>query len=152
MSYRIGIVVSRFNTPITDKLLKGAKQALTEKEIPESSIDVYHVPGAYEIPLMLKKLCTAKKHDGKYDGLISLGCVIKGETAHFEYICNSVSNLINSISCEFEIPIGFGVLTCYTAEQAYERSLDDPINAERNKGYESAVTVMEMIETLKKLT
>jgi 6,7-dimethyl-8-ribityllumazine synthase len=148
LSYRIGIVVSRFNTPITDKLLKGVQQALTEKEIPESNIDIYHVPGAFEIPLMLKKLCAIKK----YDGLISLGCVIKGETAHFEYICNSVSNLINSISCEFEIPIGFGVLTCYTAEQAYERSLDDPINAERNKGYESAATVLEMIDNLKKLT
>lgn len=147
-NYRIGIVASRFNTPITDNLLKGAQQALSEKEIPESNIDIYHVPGAYEIPLMLKKLCAS----GKYDGLISLGCVIKGETAHFEYICNSVSNLINSISCEFEIPIGFGVLTCYTAEQAYERSLDDPINAERNKGYESAATVLEMIENLKKLT
>ena len=147
-SYRIGIVVSRFNTPITDKLLMGARQALTEKGVPESCIDVYHVPGAYEIPLMLKKLCTLNK----YDALISLGCVIKGETAHFEYICNSVSNMINSISCEFEIPIGFGVLTCYTAEQAYERSLDDPINAERNKGYESAETVMEMIDSLKKLS
>lgn len=147
MSYRIGIVVSKFNTPITDKLLKGAKQALTEKGVPESWIEVFYVPGAYEIPLMLKKLSTL----GKYDALVSLGCVIKGETAHFEYICGSVSNMINSISCEFEIPIGFGVLTCYTAEQAYERSLDDPINAERNKGYESAEAVMEMIENLKKL-
>ena len=146
-SCRIGIVVSKFNTPITEKLLKGALQALSEKGVPESNIDVIHVPGAYEIPITLKKLCTGNK----YDGLIALGCLIKGETAHFEYICNSVSTLINSIACEFEIPIGFGVLTCYTAEQAYERSLDDPINAERNKGYESALAVLEMIETLKKI-
>jgi 6,7-dimethyl-8-ribityllumazine synthase len=148
LSYRIGIVVSRFNTPLTDKLLKGARQALTEKGISESNIEVFYVPGAYEIPLMLKKLCST----GKYNGLISLGCVIKGETAHFEYICNSVSNLINSISCEFEIPLGFGVLTCYTAEQAYERSLDDPITAERHKGYESALAVMEMIDSLKDIS
>jgi 6,7-dimethyl-8-ribityllumazine synthase len=148
-SYRIAIVVSRFNTPITDKLLKGAILALSEKDITENNVDVVYVPGAYEIPLMLKKLCTGKE---RYDGLISLGCVIKGETAHFEYICSSVSSLINSISCEYEIPIGFGVLTVYTPEQAYERSLDDPINSERNKGYESALAVHEMIETLKKLS
>lgn len=147
-SLRIAIVVSKFNGPITEKLLKGALQALSEKGIQDSNIEVFFVPGAYEIPLTLKKLCTGNK---KYDGLISIGCVIKGETAHFEYICNAVSNLINSISCEFEIPIGFGVLTCYTAEQAYERSLDEPINAERNKGYESALAVLEMVETLKKL-
>ena len=147
-SYRIAVVVSRFNTPITDKLLDGAKQALTEKGIDINNIDIISVPGAYEIPLMLKKLCTGKV---KYDGLISLGCVIKGETAHFEYICSSVSSLINSISCEFEIPIGFGVLTVYTPEQAYERSLDDPINSERNKGYESALAVLEMIENFKNL-
>ncbi|MCB0723642.1 MAG: 6,7-dimethyl-8-ribityllumazine synthase [Ignavibacteriae bacterium] len=147
-SCRIGIVVSKFNTPITEKLLKGALQALSEKGVPESNIDVIHVPGAYEISITLKKLCNSEKN---YDGLIALGCLIKGETAHFEYICNSVSTLINSIACEFEIPIGFGVLTCYTAEQAYERSLDDPINAERNKGYESTQAVLEMVETLNKI-
>ncbi len=144
----VAIVVSRFNKPITDKLLKGALQALEENNIPKDNVDVFQAPGAYEIPLLIKKLYTGGK---KYDGLIALGCLIKGETAHFEYISGSVSNMINEIACEYEIPIGFGVLTCYTAEQAYERSLDDPINSERNKGYETALAVVEMIELLKKL-
>lgn len=142
---KLAIVVSKFNEPITEKLLKGALQALNEKGIDSSNVDVYKVPGAYEIPVTLKNLTRSLKN---YDGLIALGCLIKGETAHFEYICGPVSNAITEISCEWGKPIGFGVLTCYTAEQAYERSLDDPITAERNKGYECAATVLEMIELL----
>lgn len=145
---KIGIVVSRFNKPITDKLLKGALQALEENNIAKDNVNFFYAPGAYEIPLVLKKLCSGNE---KYDGLMALGCLIKGETAHFEYISGSVSNMINELACEYETPIGFGVLTCYTAEQAYERSLDEPINAERNKGYETALAVLEMIELLKKL-
>ena len=146
---KIGIVVSRFNKPITDKLLKGALRALEENNITKDNINVFYAPGAYEIPLVLKKLCSGSE---KYNGLMALGCLIKGETAHFEYISGSVSKMINELACEYETPIGFGVLTCYTAEQAYERSLDDPINAERNKGYETALAVVEMMELLKKLS
>ena len=146
-------MVSSFNEPVTEKLLQGAVYALKEKGLGESNIEVFRVPGAFEIPVTLKKLCLSNYSETakKYDGLIALGCLIKGETAHFEYICGPVSNMINQLSCDFNIPIGFGVLTCYTPEQAYERSLDNPFNGERNKGYESAVTVLEMISLLKKL-
>jgi 6,7-dimethyl-8-ribityllumazine synthase len=145
---KLAIVVSQFNEPITDKLLKGALQAISDKGIDIGNIDVYKVPGAYEIPVTLKNLTRSLK---EYDGLIALGCLIKGETAHFEYICGPVSDAITQISCEWGKPIGFGVLTCFTAEQAYERSLDDPITAERNKGYECAATVLEMIDLLEKI-
>ena len=145
-------MVSRFNEPITEKLLQGAVYALKEKGLGESNIEIFHVPGAFEIPIMLKKLCLSNYSEAskKYDGLIALGCLIKGETAHFEYICGPVSNMISQLSCDFNIPVGFGVLTCYTPEQAYERSLDNPFDAERNKGYESALTVLEMISLLKR--
>ncbi len=99
---------------------------------------VFFVPGAYEIPLVVKKLCNLTK----YDGIVTLGCVIKGETAHFEYICEPLSHTLMNLSVEFEIPIGFGVLTTLTPQQAYERSLE----GKDNKGYETASAVIEMIE------
>ncbi len=86
----------------------------------------------------------------KYDGILTIGTVIKGETAHFEYISQSVSDSINKISYEYEMPTGFCVLTCYTPQQAYERSIIPP-DAENNKGYESALAVLEMISLLSKL-
>lgn len=135
---KIGIVISKYNEPIIMALLKGAKTALTEKGFDEKNIDVFFVPGAYEIPLIVKKLCNLTK----YDGIVTLGCVIKGETAHFEYICEPLSHTLMNLSVEFEIPIGFGVLTTLTPQQAYERSLE----GKDNKGYEAASSVIEMIE------
>ncbi|MBS1518901.1 MAG: 6,7-dimethyl-8-ribityllumazine synthase [Bacteroidetes bacterium] len=147
---RIGIIISKFNVPITGNLLKGVLAAFENNGLKEGNIDIFYVPGAFEIPVILKTLCLKNRRMKKYDGFITLGCVIKGETAHFEYICENVSRNINDISCEFEIPVGFCVLTCYTAQQAFERSLIPP-DAENNKGYEAALSVIEMINLMKKI-
>lgn len=134
---KIGIVISKYNKPIIMALLKGAKLALEEKGFDEKNIDVFFVPGAYEIPLIVKKLCNLIK----YDGIVTLGCVIKGETAHFEYICKPLSHTLMNLSVDFEIPIGFGVLTTLTPS-FYERSLE----GKDNKGYEAASAVIEILE------
>ncbi len=147
---RIALIVSKFNEPITNNLLKGALSALGSSGVSKDNIKVYTVPGAFEIPVVLKKLCRNSSEGKKLDGIITIGCVIKGETAHFEYICSSVSQSIINISQESEIPVGFCVLTCYTPQQAYERSIIPP-DAANNKGYEAALTVIEMISLLKSI-
>jgi len=148
--YRIAIIASKFNQSVTDGLVRGAYAALTKKNVNEKNIKIYFVPGAFEIPLALKKICNSKSGK-KFDGVITLGCVIKGETAHFEYISNTVSNSIQQISLQYHMPVGFGVLTCYTAGQAFERSVSKLPTADNNKGYESALAVLEMIGLLKKI-
>lgn len=147
---RIGIIVSKFNEHIIENLLDGALEAFENNGVEEDNIEVFFVPGAFEIPTILKKLCRENSKIKKFDGFITIGCVIKGETAHFEYICSSVSDSINKISYEYEIPVGFCVLTCYTPLQAYERS-GKPPDSENNKGYETALTVLEMISLLNKI-
>ena len=139
----IAIVVSKFNEEVTGGLLKGALKFLDENNFEEKNINVISVPGAYEIPLTAKQLCMT----GKYCGIICLGAVIKGETAHFEYISNAVSNGIMSLNLEYSMPVSFGVLTCYTDEQAVKRSADD----EHNKGREAASAVLDMIKLLKEI-
>ena len=148
--YRIAIVVSKFNEVVTSNLLSGAKEALKQNQIKEKNIKIYYTPGAFEIPLTLKKLCK-KKGAEKFDGIIALGCVIKGETAHFEYISNEVSHSIAQLNLEYEIPIAFGVLTCYTPEQAFARCEMEPCNEDTNKGYESGLAVLDMIKTIKNI-
>ena len=147
---RIGIIVSKFNEHIIENLLDGALEAFENNGVEEDNIEVFFVPGAFEIPTVLKKLCRENSELKRFDGFITIGCVIKGETAHFEYICSSVSQNINKISCEYEMPTGFCVLTCYTALQAYERS-GMPPNAENNKSFEAAVSLLEMISLMNKL-
>lgn len=147
---RIGIIISKFNEPVTGNLLKGVLQALKNNGIEEKNIEVFYVPGAFEIPAVLKKLCKKNTDVKTFDGFITLGCVIKGETAHFEYICDSVTHGINSITREFEIPVAFCVLTCYTPVQAFERSMIPP-DSENNKGYEAALSVIEMINLMRKI-
>lgn len=147
---KIAIIVSRFNDAITDKLLKGAMTAFEEKGFGNDCVEIFYVPGAFEIPLVLKRLCRKNMDKKIYDGVMTIGCVIKGETAHFEYICESVSAGINKISYEFEMPVGFCVLTCYTPLQAAQRCVV-PADASNNKGYEAALTVLEMINLLKKI-
>lgn len=143
---KVGIIISRFNEPVTENLLNGALKALTDNDVNRENVEIFYVPGAFEIPTVLKKLCS-KTSSKNFDGLITIGCVIKGETAHFEYICEAVSHNINRISYENEMPVGFCVLTCYTPQQAYERSLVPP-DAGNNKGYESALTLLEMIKLM----
>lgn len=147
---KIGIIVSRFNEPVTENLLKGAIEALEKNGLDESQTEVFYVPGAFEIPAVLKRLCRRNLDRKKFDGFIAIGCVIKGETAHFEYICQSVSYGINKISYDYEVPVGFCVLTCYTPQQAFERSIIPP-DSDNNKGYEAALAVIEMIHLLNKM-
>jgi 6,7-dimethyl-8-ribityllumazine synthase len=147
--FRIAIIVSKFNKSITGGLLDGAKAALKKLSVKEKNIKIFYVPGAFEVPFALKYLCESKSKN-KFDGIITLGCIIKGETAHFEYISGVVSKNIQNISLQFNIPVGFGVLTCYTPEQAVQRSIGKFPSSENNKGFESAIAVMEMIKLFKK--
>ncbi|CAN5466341.1 6,7-dimethyl-8-ribityllumazine synthase [soil metagenome] len=139
--HRIAIVCSKYNEKIVEGLLNGAKKRLTEENLSISEKDIYLVPGAWEIGVMTKKLCNSKK----YNGIIALGCLIKGDTAHFEYIAEPLVHALMDLSVKYTIPVGMGVLTCYTAKQAYERSLDN----KENKGYETALAVLEMLKLLK---
>lgn len=147
---RIAIIISKFNKLITENLLKGALKAFENNGLLEDKIEIFYVPGAFEIPTILKKLCKQNIEKKRFDGILTIGCIIKGETAHFEYISESVSAHINKISYEYEMPTGFCILTCYIPEQAYERSLI-PANSDNNKGYESALAVLEMITLISKI-
>ena len=149
-NYRIHIVVSKFNKIITGRLVEGAITALKENNIKEENITIVYVPGAFEIPVVVKKLCRENLDKNEINGIVALGCIIKGETAHFEYVSSPVSHSLNHLSHQYEIPIGFGVLTCYEPQQANDRSLVNPPTIENNKGYESAMVVLEMIDVLKR--
>ena len=147
---KIGIVVSKFNDPIIGNLIGGALLGLGDNGVSENDIKVFFVPGAFEIPLLLKKLCIKNEIDNEFDGFITIGCVIKGDTAHFEYISKAVTDGINKLNIEHQIPSAFCVLTCYTPLQAYERS-GNPPTASNNKGYEAALSLLEMINLMKKI-
>ena len=134
---KFGIIVSRFNNFVTDKLLEGALEGLKRHGGEEKNIDVVRVPGSFEIPLLASKMAAS----GKYDAIVCLGAVIKGETAHFEYISGEVTRGIGHAMMEHRIPIAFGVLTTYTVEQAMERAGKEM----DNKGFEAALTAIEMV-------
>ncbi len=138
-----GIVVSRFNDFITKKLLEGAIDALKRHGVDEKNIDVAWVPGSFELPLAAKKL--AEK--GKYDSIICLGAVIRGDTPHFEYIASEVAKGIARVSLETGLPISFGVITADTIEEAIERAG----TKRKNKGFEAALSAIEMANLIKKL-
>ncbi|MEG0370753.1 MAG: 6,7-dimethyl-8-ribityllumazine synthase [Clostridium sp.] len=138
---RVGIVVGRFNDFIVSKLLSGALDGLKRHGVNENSIDVAWVPGAFEIPLIAKKMA----QNSKYDVVICLGAVIKGSTPHFDYVCSEVSKGVASSSLLCEKPIIFGVLTTDTIEQAIERAGTKA----GNKGYDAAVSAIEMANLLK---
>ncbi len=133
---KFGIIVSRFNNFITEKLLEGALDALTNSGGEEKDIDVVRVPGSFEIPLLAHKMAAS----GKYDALVCLGAVIRGDTPHFEYIAEEVARGIGNAIIKHQIPISFGVLTTNNLEQAMERSGTKT----GNKGYEAALTAIEM--------
>ncbi|HKQ30934.1 MAG TPA: 6,7-dimethyl-8-ribityllumazine synthase [Burkholderiales bacterium] len=140
---RFGIVLSRFNSFIGERLLEGAVDALVRHGAERSHIEVARVPGAFEIPLALKQMAVGKK----FDGLIALGCVIRGETPHFEYVAGEATRGITAVGNEFDIPVGFGLLTVDTIEQAIQRA-----GAKAgNKGIDAALAVVEMVNLLKKL-
>lgn len=137
---RIAIVVSRFNEDVTNGLLSGARASLAEHGIDLPESDLYSAPGAFEIPLIAQTLART----GKYDGVICLGCVIKGDTAHFEYISHAASTGLMAASLATGVPLTFGILTTYTDEQAIARSRDDV----HNKGREATLACLEAIQTL----
>jgi 6,7-dimethyl-8-ribityllumazine synthase len=140
---KIGIIVARFNDFITGKLLDGAMDGLKRHEVPEENIDVAYVPGAFEIPLIAKKMAKS----GKYDAVIALGAVIRGSTTHYDYVCSEVSKGIANVSLDAEIPVMFGVITTENIEQAIERAGSKA----GNKGYECALGAIEMINLIKNL-
>ncbi len=140
---KVGIVVGRFNEFIGSKLLSGAIDALKRHGMNEEDISVAWVPGAFEIPLIAKKMAKS----GKYDAVICLGAVIRGATAHFEYVSAEVSKGIAAVGLDAEIPVVFGVLTVDTIEQAIERAGTKA----GNKGSEAAVTAIEMINLIKEI-
>lgn len=140
---RFAIVVSRFNDFVSQRLLDGALDALKRHGASDDQIDIVKVPGAFEIPAMAKRLSS----DSRFDCVICLGAVIRGATPHFEYISSQVARGIASVALESLIPIAFGVITCDTLEQAIERA-----GAKSgNKGWDAAVSAMEMVNLFKAL-
>ena len=137
---RFGIVVSRFNSFISERLLEGAMDALRRSGAEEGDCSVVRVPGAFEIPLATKKMVKT----GRFDAIICLGCVIRGATPHYAYIASEVTKGIASLSLESEIPIAFGVLTTETIEQAIERAGTKV----GNKGFDAALSAIEMANLL----
>jgi len=136
----IAIVVSRFHFPITQKLLQGARRSLKLFGVAESDMEIVWVPGAFEIPQAVRALAAT----GRYDGILPLGCVIRGETPHFDYICQAVTYGLTRLALEFHVPIVFGVLTTNTLRQAMARA-----GSRVNKGTEAAESLMALIETLR---
>jgi 6,7-dimethyl-8-ribityllumazine synthase len=130
------LVVSSFNREVTDGLLRGARSALADAGVHNADVTIVRVPGAFEIPFTARKLAQS----GRYDAIVCLGCLIKGETMHFEYIASAVSHGIMAVSADTGIPVTFGVLTTLTEEQAAARAGDGPAN----KGWEAAVAAVEM--------
>ena len=141
--FRFGIIVSRFNDFITSKLLDGALDALLRHGALEEDINIIRVPGSFEIPMVARKMALK----GTYNAIICLGTVIRGATPHFDYIAAEVSKGIASASMETGVPIAFGIITSDTIEQAVERAG----TKSGNKGWDAAITAIEMAQLLKKL-
>ncbi|WP_297406664.1 6,7-dimethyl-8-ribityllumazine synthase [uncultured Cetobacterium sp.] len=140
---RVGIVCARFNEFIVSKLLGGAIDALKRHNVSEDSIDVAWVPGAYEIPLIAKKMVSTNK----YDAVITLGAVIKGSTPHFDYVCAEVSKGVASVSLDAGIPVIFGVLTVNSIEEAIERAGTKA----GNKGFDAGLCAIETVNLMKEI-
>ena len=140
---KIGIVVSRFNEFISGKLLSGAEDALRRHGVDTNDVEIAWVPGAFEIPVIAKRMATSKK----YDAVITLGTVIRGSTPHFDFVCNEVAKGVASINMTEGIPVIFGVLTTDSIEQAIERAGTKA----GNKGWDVAVSAIEMANLIKQL-
>ncbi len=140
---KIGIVAARFNEFIVSKLVAGARDALLRHDVKEEDIDLAWVPGAFEIPLIAKKMAES----GKYDAVICLGAVIRGATSHYDCVCNEVSKGIASVSLSSGVPVLFGVVTTENIEQAIERAGTKA----GNKGYDSAMAAIEMVNLVRQV-
>ncbi len=140
---RFALLVSRFHSDVTERLLDGARNCLVEHGARPADLDIIRVPGAWELPQTAAKLVAVPRHDA----LIALGCVVRGETPHFEYVCQEASAGLGAVARAASIPVMFGVLTTDTLEQAYARAGEGV----DNKGYECALGALEMIDVYRKL-
>ncbi|MEI7639318.1 MAG: 6,7-dimethyl-8-ribityllumazine synthase [Syntrophus sp. (in: bacteria)] len=140
---KFAVAASRFNDFISSRLIDGAVDALTRAGADEKDIQLFKVPGAFELPIIAKKLAKS----GRYDAIICVGAVIRGATPHFEYVSAEVSKGIASVGLETEIPVSFGVLTTDTIEQAIERAGTKA----GNKGWDAAMAAIEMVDLFRKI-
>ncbi len=136
--YRVGVLVAEFNESITSAMLAGALKTLTEQGVPEKNITVVQVPGCFELPLACQRLAQT----GKYNGLIALGAVIKGDTDHYYYVAGEASRGVMEVMLKFSLPIGFGIITTNTMAQARIRS-----SGTHNKGVDAALALLQMLST-----
>ena len=140
---RIGILASRFNETITHKLVDGATDALLRHGVALDDVDIVWVPGAWELPAAARRMLGAER----YDALVAVGAVIRGETPHFDYVADGAAQGLAAASAEFDVPIGFGVLTCDTIAQAEARAGGD----HGNKGWDAALAALEMADLFDRL-
>ncbi|HUL48528.1 MAG TPA: 6,7-dimethyl-8-ribityllumazine synthase [Gemmatimonadales bacterium] len=140
---RIAVVVSRYNERITSRLLEGARQCLDEHGVPDARVDVLWVPGAFELPVVAE----AAAASGRYAAIVALGCVIRGETAHFDYVAGEASRGLANVAIAHQVPVGFGVLTTESLEQALDRA-GGPAG---NKGYEATEAALSTASVLAQL-
>ncbi len=139
----IAIVASRFNDVVTERLVDGARAALLEHGVADDDVTVYRVPGAWELPLAVSKVAAT----GRYDAVVAVGCVIRGETPHFDYVAGEASRGLARAALDHGVPLGFGVLTTDTAEQALARAGGDV----GNKGAEAAEAALEMADLFRRI-
>ena len=140
---RFCVIAARFNDAIVENLVRGALDTLKRHGAADSAVDLVRVPGAWELPLAARRVARARQ----YDGIVALGAVIRGATPHFDYVCNECAAGLSRVSQEFEVPVGFGVLTCDTIDQALERSG----TKQGNKGVDAALATIEMVSLLRQL-
>jgi 6,7-dimethyl-8-ribityllumazine synthase len=140
---RIGIIASRFNDEIVSGLLDGALTCLTRHGASDDDVALFRVPGAFEIPMLAAKLVSLRM----FDAIVTLGCLLKGDTPHFDFISAQVTNDLSRVAVEARSPVAFGVITCNTYEQAVERSSQGP----GNKGWEAALAAIEMANLWKQV-
>lgn len=140
---RIAVVAARFNEVIVRSLVEGAIDALRRHGAAETDIHIVRVPGAFELPLAVHRLARTRR----YDGIVALGAVVRGQTPHFEFVCNECAAGLSRVSLEFEVPVGFGVLTCDTVDQALDRAG----SKSGNKGADAAIATLEMVNLLRQL-
>jgi len=140
---RFCIIAARFNETIVDRLVQGAVDTLKRHGADESAIQMVRVPGCYELPLAAQRIAKTRQ----FDGIVALGTVIRGATSHYEYVCSECASGLSRVSLEFDLPIGFGVLTCDSIEQAVERSGTKA----GNKGADAALATIEMVSVLRQL-
>ena len=140
---RIAVVAARWNAEITDGLVEGAVRAFSRHGIEGAALDVFRVPGAFELPLASQRAART----GRYNAVVALGCVIRGDTPHFDYVCSEPTRGIGEVALQEDLPVAFGLLTTDNLQQSLDRSGDNP----ENKGEEAALTILELLTVFKQI-